>query len=345
MITITHTHADGTLIEGSRKGDGVYDILRGLRDNWRYFPSIRQIGLGQSRDKAADTYKIKRAAEALRAAGHEVTVAVDESQRRSVAEIEADRAERAAARAGRLGERAERRGEQAQADYDRARQMAEAIPFGQPMMPDHYSYGRDRRYRDRIHTTFGRAFAGMDEARELERRAGAAEANQSYRESIPVTLRRIEKLDAEQRLIQRRLDGTEHPEVYRDEETGKLRARLTPATGAYRERLTVHMADIAEQLTYWHEHVKQAEADGVKVWGPGDFTKGDFVRTRWEWAEVTRVNPKSVSIAWDMNSRAEVIRASDAAGRRPWSYDKVQGRKSAAEMAAFLAEIEAKQPA
>ena len=28
MITITHTHADGTLIEGSAKGDGVYDVLK-----------------------------------------------------------------------------------------------------------------------------------------------------------------------------------------------------------------------------------------------------------------------------------------------------------------------------
>ena len=30
-IKITHTHADGTLIEGSRKGDGVWEILLELR--------------------------------------------------------------------------------------------------------------------------------------------------------------------------------------------------------------------------------------------------------------------------------------------------------------------------
>ena len=109
MITITHTHADGTLIEGSRKGDGVYEVLKGLRDNWRYFPSIRRIGLGQSRDSAAKTYQINRAAEALRAAGHEVTVSIDESERRDVAKIEADRAERAETR--RSGSGTARRGE------------------------------------------------------------------------------------------------------------------------------------------------------------------------------------------------------------------------------------------
>ena len=108
MITITHTHADGTLIEGSAKGDGVYDVLTHLRDNWRYFPSIRRIGIGQSRDRNAHAYRIKRAAEALRAAGYEVTVSVDESARRTVAEIEADRAERAEARAERYEDRAER---------------------------------------------------------------------------------------------------------------------------------------------------------------------------------------------------------------------------------------------
>jgi hypothetical protein len=57
-ITITHSHEGGTLIEGSRKGDGVYDLLRGLHDNWRYFPSLRQIGLGQSRDNAAKAWVI-----------------------------------------------------------------------------------------------------------------------------------------------------------------------------------------------------------------------------------------------------------------------------------------------
>lgn len=57
-ITIRHTPAEGTLIEGSRKGDGVWEVLRQLRDdghgNWRW---SRDIGLylGQSRDKPADT--------------------------------------------------------------------------------------------------------------------------------------------------------------------------------------------------------------------------------------------------------------------------------------------------
>ena len=58
-----------------------------------------------------------------------MSVEVDESQRRTVAEIEADRAQRAEARTERYEERAERTSSDADAAYARARQMSEAIPF------------------------------------------------------------------------------------------------------------------------------------------------------------------------------------------------------------------------
>lgn len=350
MITITHTHADGTLITGSRKGDGVYDVLRGLRDNWRYFPSIRQIGLGQSRDRAADTYKINRAAEALRAAGHEVSVTVDESQRRSVAEVEADRAERAESRAERYEERSERTGAEANAAYARARQMGEAIPFGQPVMPDHHSYGRDMSYRNRMHRTYDRAFAGMDKAEGLADRAKAADANQAHRESIPATLRRIEKLSADLRRIERDIAG--RPDWVPDGQGGYELKHVKPS-GGYLARLEVRKTDLEEQIAYWREHVKAAEANGVKVWGPSDFAKGDFVHGRWGWAEVLRVNAKSVTIPWGSNAvHLPVVtrdNVRDAMGGSGWTdkvtYDDVKGRKSAEEMTALLAASEARQSA
>lgn len=65
-ITIRHNHADGTLVEGSRKGDGVWEILRGLHHNWRYFPSIGAIGIGQSRDRVAKRWVIEAAATVIR---------------------------------------------------------------------------------------------------------------------------------------------------------------------------------------------------------------------------------------------------------------------------------------
>lgn len=57
--------------------------------------------------------------------------------------------------------------------YRRADTMASAIPFGQPILVGHHSEGRDRRYRARVHATFGKAFALHDQAAELDRRAAA----------------------------------------------------------------------------------------------------------------------------------------------------------------------------
>jgi len=340
-ISITHTHAEGTLIEGSRKGDGVWEILRGLGANWRYFRSLGQIGLGQSRDKAAQTWKIGQAAQALRDAGHEVTVTIDETQRRDVAEIEQDRAQRAEARAERYEERAGHRNAQANTDYAKAREMAEAIPFGQPVMPDHHSYGRDRRYRDRMGRTYDRAFAGMDQAEELARRAQSAQATQAHRESIPATLRRIEKLEADERRVRRGIAGRMD---WVDDGQGGYDYRLVKPGPAYLARLQASAQDIAEKLTYWREHVARAQAEGVEVWGPADFTKGDFVRSGGRWYQVERVNPKSLSVPHGTNdhllpvvTRGEVRHAM---GPSQWTakitYDDVTGHAAAHALGALL---------
>ncbi|MCX4792205.1 hypothetical protein OG369_41065 [Streptomyces sp. NBC_01221] len=42
-----------TLIEGGRKGDGVFEIIR--RHGFRYFPSLRQLGISRSCDRAAQS--------------------------------------------------------------------------------------------------------------------------------------------------------------------------------------------------------------------------------------------------------------------------------------------------
>ena len=204
-ITIRHTGPDGTMIEGSRPGDGVWDTLKALHDNWKY---RRNVGLflGLSRDKPPQTWKIDRAADALRKAGHDVTVTTEDDPR-YYAEIEAGRAERLAARADALADRAGRVRTTATADYDRARQMASVIPFGQPAMPDHYSYKTDMNYRAKIGRTYGRAFAGLDHADELERRAAAAETEIEHRDSVPAIRRRIDRLETERRDVTRKLAG------------------------------------------------------------------------------------------------------------------------------------------
>lgn len=343
-ITITHTRAEGTLVQGTSRGDGSAVPLKSAGFRWS-----RELGcwyLPQSRDKASKSWKIGAATEALKAAGFEVTTEVDDTTAgRSMAEREADRAGRAEARVERFGTYAGNASERAAASYAQARQMSEAIPFGQPMMPDHYSYGRDRRYRDRMQRTYERSFAEMGKADHFGQRAAAAEANQRHRESIPATLRRIEKLEADARRYERDLAG--RMDWVDDGNGGSKLAHVKPGE-RYRARLEAGLADLREQIAYWREHVAQAEAAGVKVWTRADFTKGDFVRCRGHWYEVERVNAKSLSVPDGTNSHLlpVVTRATvqHAMGPSQWvrkiTYDDVTGRKSPGEMAALLGEAE-----
>jgi hypothetical protein len=81
--------------------------------------------------------------------------------------------ERIEAKRERLLNAAAKASREAQTTRARAREMASVIPFGQPVLLDHYSAKRDLRYRDRIHSTFGKSFALQDKASHLERKAAA----------------------------------------------------------------------------------------------------------------------------------------------------------------------------
>lgn len=84
--------------------------------------------------------------------------------------------ERRMARAEQLTAWADKREERGTAAVEHAHDMASVIPFGQPILVDHYSAGRDRRYRDRIGSTYDRGFADLSKARDMRSRAANIEA-------------------------------------------------------------------------------------------------------------------------------------------------------------------------
>jgi Domain of unknown function (DUF3560) len=340
-VTITHSHAEGTLLEGSVKGDGVWEVLQELRrngqGNWRSFRSLGCLGLGQSRDKAAQQWKIDKAAEALRAAGFGVTVEVSEGESRPFAEIEAERYARAEDRAGRYAEYAGNAAGRSEAAYANTRRIGERFAGGQPILVGHHSEGRARRDQQRMDDGMRKSIAEDKKAGYHAGRAAAAERYKDHREDIPRTLRRIAKLEAEARLIQRRLDGTD-----------KFMDYGNPASGGYREQLEGRAAELAGELAYWRDHVAAREAEGVKVWSRADFAKGDYVRYYGRWYQVERVNPKSLSVPHGNNDHLLAVVTRDkvthAMGPSQWvskvTYDEVRGRISADEMAAARAKAE-----
>ncbi|MFB7436529.1 DUF3560 domain-containing protein [Streptomyces microflavus] len=319
MLTIRHTLTEGTLIEGSSKGDGVYEIVR--LHGFRYFPSSGAIGVIASRNRAAQKEKIAGAATALRDAGYTVETVINEDDRRPFAEVEAERGARAESRSAHYTEQAERAQTNSDQLHEQASERRSVIPLGQPMMPGHHSYRADRNARDRIHSMEGRAVAEGQRAAYLAGKAESVENSRSHRNDPATTLRRIAGLEVQLRRIHKWQAG---------QSAGGSTRSLSPE-GV--EDLLREEEETAEQLTYWRTIVAQAEAEGFVVYGPSHFTKGDYAQHDGRWYEVLKVNAKSLTVPGGPDIRRVI---SDAERAYSWNdrmpYDKVTGQMPAARM-------------
>ncbi|MEV5930955.1 ParB/RepB/Spo0J family partition protein [Streptomyces cellulosae] len=322
-IEITHTRAEGTILTGSSKGDGVFEIVRPF--GFWFSRNVDGLFIRRSRDKAADTWRINGAADALRAAGHEVTVEINERVRRSFSEAEADREERAEDRAERYSDRAGRAAASSEARHEAARSIMRGIPFGQPILVGHHSERRARRDAERIDSNMRASIEERDRAAYWADRTRAAENYERFRKDPYRTLRRLKKLRADLRRQERY-------------------AQEAAAAGRPSERHEVNVLDLREEIAHWEAIVAKAEADGVKIWGPDDFAPGDYVLYSGSWYQVGRVNPTTLSIAWNLRlAPKKVMTLEDATDRgRAWThpacYTDVRARCPEAAMDAFLAE-------
>ncbi|MBE9598692.1 DUF3560 domain-containing protein [Pedobacter sp. MC2016-24] len=75
--------------------------------------------------------------------------------------------------------------------YVRAKQMASAIPFGQPILVGHHSEKRDRSYRNKIHNAYGKAFETMDKASYYEEKAESIASNNAIFSDDPEALTKL----------------------------------------------------------------------------------------------------------------------------------------------------------
>lgn len=299
-LTITHTPADGTLLEGTVKGDGAWEAIKAAQAKytirgWRYMPSIRAIGVSHSRDRAPNLGLIDRTAEILREAGFTVEVQVDAAPR-AMEEAEADRAERMDDRADALAAKAERKNAEADRRQAAASQIAQRFADGQPILVGHHSERSARRDQARIETNMRAAIQLGKEAEHAAHGAGTAEKHMQHREDPRRTMRRIEKLEADRRRVQRTLDG--HTTRSLDGHGNPVYVfEHKPAEGRHREQCEVEAAHLDEQIRYWKE-LLQAEIDAGRF-NPVDLAAikpGDRIRYWGGWREVVRVNKKTVSV-------------------------------------------------
>jgi hypothetical protein len=298
-LTITHTPADGTLLEGTRKGDGAWEAIKNAGwqcKGWRYFPSIKAIGISHSRDHAPKMALINAAAEVLREAGFTVDIEIDAAPR-ATADVVADRAARSADRAEALHAKAARLEAESDARLAAADAICERRPFGQPILVGHHSEAGARADQRRIENHMDKFVELRAESRAAELRAKAAEANATTSESPITTANRIERLEAEQRQAQKYLDGYTRRSLMGDGKTVAYEDTYPSATGAYREELLAKVAHLEEQLTHWRAVLDQARAAGrIDTVDWATVAKGDLVKFRGRWLTVARVNAKTVSV-------------------------------------------------
>lgn len=354
MIKITHNREEGTLIEGSRKGDGVWDIVKN-----HGFRFSRNVGLyiPRSRDNHANRWTIDQAAEALRAAGHTVDVEIDDATPgRPFAEAENDRNEWAQERADRYAARASRNTAAGEARWERTRERMSHLPPGQPILVGHHSERGHRRLLDWAHTQDGKAVEELNKGKHWAGRAQTAANYQRHRENPGTTRRRIDGLEAKRRGIVRALEEGRRFETSPCKEEGPpagatlvrdygdgYAAYRVEHSDAYTARAVEDIAQIDDEIGYWRQVLAQAEERGVKLWSKDDFTKGDFVIYHEVAVEVMRVNAKSLTIPWShywitsgpLSTVEQCQRMHRSGGRMhtdTLAYDKVQGRITAAEL-------------
>lgn len=318
-ITIRHTHADGTLVEGTSKGDGTNAILKA--NGFRWFRTLSLWGIAGSRDRQPNDYKINRAAHALREAGHTVAVDIDRTHR-PAADAEADRLARQDDRVAALDAKAQRKKNDAEAAWEKDRAATAALPpGGEPIKVGHHSERRHRNAIDKAWKTLGQAVEAENTAKAVEQRAEAAAATTGHRYNPVTVANRIDTLEAEQRADQRRLDGHRRT-LFTDAAGHKHEEITTPAASRYREQMTARMAQRAEDITYWTQVRAQQIASGEATnYTRETISAGDLVRGRHaDWYRVRRANPKSVTVEYPAHgggTLTHTIKYAELTGHRP----------------------------
>lgn len=285
MLTITHTHEAGTLIEGTSRGDGTAEVLKA--NGWRWGRSIGAWYVPMSRDHSAKEWKINATRDALEAAGFAVVLDVDNTAR-PTAEVEAAKIERQAARVDALEAKADRKSAAGDAANANARRALDRLPEGgEPIHVGHYSENRHRNAIDKADRAIRRSIEADEVATEAARRADVAAHTTDARYNPITVANRIKKLGADIRDRERKLTG------YRN----NLGDVFSAATGDYAERLTAQLVELRDSLGYWEGvRAEQIASGRVADYSPATIHKGDFVKSWRGWCEVVRVNAKTVTV-------------------------------------------------
>ncbi|TFD11333.1 DUF3560 domain-containing protein [Cryobacterium sp. TMT1-21] len=290
MLTITHSHAAGTMIDGTRRGDGTAEVLKAV--GWRWGRSISAWFVPQSRDRLPKLHTITRTQEALEAAGFEVETDIDH-EHRTTAEVEVGKIGRQADRVDALAAKADRKSAASDDAWTRARSALDRLPEGgEPIKVGHHSEGRHRNAIAKADTAMRKSAEASADATHAQAQADAATHTTDARYRPVTVANRIDTLGAELRKLERRIIAPRYDDAqgYIDATDAQKQARA--------EHLAPNLAEKRDQIAYW-EAVRDAQIESGTATGYDRSTvkKGDRVKIRGQWREVVRANPKTVSVS------------------------------------------------
>lgn len=295
ILTISHTHSEGTLIDGTARDDGSAEALK--LNRWRWSRKLGSWYVPHSRDRLAKRTLINSTAASLRAAGFDVEVAIDDTYRPPV-NVETDKIERQKDRVDALDAKADRKAASAENAWSADEAAHAALPEGgEPIKVGHHSERRHRNALDKAWNTLGKAVAAEREASNARGRADAAAHTTEARYAPVAVTRRVERLEAELRRLERTRDGYKRT-LFTNGQTGqKYVEEHEAATGEHRARLLADIDHTADTLAYWQGVAATQIATGKAIAYTRDLVvSGDQIRYAGHWHPVVRVNGKSVTI-------------------------------------------------
>ncbi|WP_421084830.1 DUF3560 domain-containing protein [Rothia nasimurium] len=277
QISISHTPAEGTIITGTAKGDQSTVILKNHRARWsRYLESWY---IPRSRDNRPNTPKITALTNDLKAAGYTVTLHIDTTETRSIAEIEAEKIGRQNDRINALEQKVQRK-EKALATAEAQHQatLEKLPPMGEPVKIGHHSEKTHRNALYRAHRATEKTISARSDLETAKQQLAAAKTTTAARYSPSSVYNKVKKLTAEKAKLERSIKATE--------------------SNTHRAHLKTLLEDTEKQLVFWSEVQKEQSKD-KPTFSKSNIAAGDFIKYENRWYKVARANLKTVTVWFD----------------------------------------------
>lgn len=260
MITISHSHTEGTRLTGTTRADGAAPVLK--HHGWRWTTNTGWY-LPRSRAHGVDHARVTATAAGLHQAGFTTRLDIDDAPP-AVDDRETFLSSRSQTRAAALTARADKLAAKEQHLDEALEKLRDRMPIGQPILAGHHGANAVQRHHQEFTALVEEGITTHHQVNRLRTAAAAALSNARSRTAPPTVVNRIQRLQT---------------------------AHAKATTLEQRQQLE-------EELAYWNQ-VRAGQITDGRALGlePSEVNVGDQVRLGKNWYTVTRANQKTITVA------------------------------------------------